>query len=223
MNAFNEAFEIAPEVAYDPEWENGTGYLNGATTWVPDTIDGFIHAVYKATDPSGRKILLIPIRDGRYGTHVIFERFSSSNDGIVVLVHNAPPITAPITGNGALSDKALVDMIGFVMKTEDGRVRALHGLNDKINGVLEARRQIVDNIVRAEELAEEQGIKDNASPGVVSVFIKRCANFMSRFREEPAEITIHERDNQHVTFEFPIRPSEQIKDLLSRAVSITVA
>lgn len=223
-NAFVKAFEIAPEVAYDSKWENGTGYLNGATFWVPVSKDGVTHDIYKSVDPAGRKILLIPINKGRYGTHVIFERRSEVPEGErPVYVQNASSITRALSPTGALSDSELEQVIGNVIIKENGQVKVLHGLDDTIAAVLGARRTLVENIIRAEELAEDQGIMKYASDEVVKTFINHLGNFMAGTRIQPTEITIYEDDVQYSTFEYPITPEGPVVDLLRKAVRITVS
>ncbi|HWT40244.1 MAG TPA: hypothetical protein VN081_03160 [Dongiaceae bacterium] len=58
-----------PEIAYDPLWENGTGYFDRlAKTKIAE--------VSKSHDPSGRGILMVPDEEG---TIVIFQRIPNDN------------------------------------------------------------------------------------------------------------------------------------------------
>jgi len=70
------------EVAYQPRWENGTGYLDHA---VSDTTIVHPIQISRAIDSHGRKILLLPQADGK--NIVIFQRFAGSDK---VIVSNQP-------------------------------------------------------------------------------------------------------------------------------------
>lgn len=81
----NQAFlslfiNTVPEVPFDPAWDNGTGYMDGATnfTVVPGT-------TVKSTDLNGRKIVLMGTE---IGTLTVFQRYAKDDDTVVV--YNAP-------------------------------------------------------------------------------------------------------------------------------------
>ena len=77
---FEQAFcGITNVITFDPTWANGTGYFDGAVK-VPMAIG----AVAKSNDTAGRRIILIGTR---FGTVVVFDRYSGQTDG-GVYVHN---------------------------------------------------------------------------------------------------------------------------------------
>lgn len=83
---FNEMFEIIKaEIPFNPEWNNGTGYYDGACKG-PDKviIDAGQMAKCISPFPNNRKIIFVgtPV-----GTLAVFERFSEGANG--VYVHNA--------------------------------------------------------------------------------------------------------------------------------------
>jgi len=93
---FSEAWEVCEtRIDYNPEWENGTGYLDNA---VDLSIEGGGVAFSQTTD--GRRILLIGTD---FGTIVVFDRYC--ND-LSTQVCNTPNGIAELCNacNGVNSD-----------------------------------------------------------------------------------------------------------------------
>lgn len=95
-----------PFVEYNPEWANGTGYLDGAVTdlsiW--DHVDG---SRCRSIDDNGRRIL---IAKTQFGNVVIFERRKQDDsEDPTPWVSNAPNVLSQtlipsgITSNSAMS------------------------------------------------------------------------------------------------------------------------
>ena len=95
------------EVPFNPQWPNGTGYLDGVCHEENLVLPG---QVVKATDPHGRKVL---IAGTRQGPAAIFERYTGGDAG--VLVFNFPAALdneASDFPSGAISEKN-IDRVFF--------------------------------------------------------------------------------------------------------------
>ena len=74
---FNMVHENATDVAFKPEWKNGTGYLDGsAYAELPEIQVG---GTFRFTDDFNRRAVGIKVVAGH--NLVIFERYSPSDDG----------------------------------------------------------------------------------------------------------------------------------------------
>ncbi len=91
---FLATWDEAPHIAFCPEWNNGTGYMNPATTITVSRVVGFFD------EESKRRGILVPCAKGSL---VVFERYSDGRDG--VLVSNSPCL--PTIFTGALSVEAM--------------------------------------------------------------------------------------------------------------------
>ncbi len=119
---FNAAFDrINATVAFNPDWKNGTGYLNGAVVEQ-------ISETSKSVDDHGRKIILIPVVIGNL---VLFERYKGGNG---VIVCNCPrTIEAIVPGlSNQISDETLSDILGSEYEPDIGqRLRKFAELSAK--------------------------------------------------------------------------------------------
>lgn len=76
---FDTLSKQLPEVPFKKEWENGTGYFDGAYK------DASITSACKSTDPYGRTLILIPYRDrGRHAVMVWSQRYSDRTYPLVL-------------------------------------------------------------------------------------------------------------------------------------------
>ena len=77
---FAAAFDrINTIVEFNPEWKNGTGYLDGAV------VEKGVKEICKTTDDLGRRVIVIPLNVGNV---VVFERYSDPKSDTIV--SNAP-------------------------------------------------------------------------------------------------------------------------------------
>jgi hypothetical protein len=103
---------INEEVTYNPEWENGTGYLDYAV------INAGINVglVAKSITAQGRKILMIGTRSG---TVVCFERYTDPESSVVVF--NMPREVERLYGGllldetAGLSSQAIMTLTGHMV------------------------------------------------------------------------------------------------------------
>ena len=77
--------EIQTEIPFDPEWANGTGYLDGAVSY-PLPPGG----TAKTTDNYGRRVILIGTR---FGTVAVFDRYQGQTDGGVYVSNRPQSVT----------------------------------------------------------------------------------------------------------------------------------
>ena len=77
--AFNAIFAATKEIPFNPEWNNGTGYFDGAEMGPNAPL---LHGgeVVRATDPKGRRILIMGTC---LGNVVVFQHFSDRDDVFV--------------------------------------------------------------------------------------------------------------------------------------------
>lgn len=108
VQLFNEVFDkVTTEIEYDAAWENGTGYLNYAVHGgnAPKLPEG---ELAKATDPDGRKIIIIGTR---LGNIVVFERYSNKGDD-AIYVTNAPSELKDFICSGRVNYESMVMLLG---------------------------------------------------------------------------------------------------------------
>ena len=100
MDAFNKLFDLTINtVSFNPEWHNGTGYLNGVV-YVP------LAAVSKTIDDKKRRIILMPVEGGNI---VVFERDPVCRPGLIV--SNRPKFLPTDIDEALASSISEVDMI----------------------------------------------------------------------------------------------------------------
>lgn len=120
---FNAAFDrINATVAFNSEWKNGTGYLDGAVT-------AKITETSKSIDDHGRKIIFIPVVIGNI---VLFERYKDGEHGVIV--SNCPVTIKRIVSdlNGHISNDALEELLGSEYEPDIGqRLRKFIELSSK--------------------------------------------------------------------------------------------
>ncbi len=120
---FNAAFDrINATVQFNPDWKNGTGYLNGAVVEQ-------ISETSKSVDDHGRKIILIP---AVVGNIVLFERYKNGEHGVIV--SNCPVTVKRIVGglNGQISNDTLEELLGSEYEPDIGqRLREFAELSTK--------------------------------------------------------------------------------------------
>ena len=108
---FNRVFnsiKTEDTIEFDPKWENGTGYLNGATK-----VHVEVGVIKASKDTHGRRILLIGTR---YGTTVIFDRFKDQTVG-GIYVMNTPSkntLIKSLLGHSNLSYEHMENAIGGI-------------------------------------------------------------------------------------------------------------
>lgn len=84
---FTKAFEAATiKVAYDTDWENGTGYFDGGVTADLGLAEG---EVARSEDPNGRRIIFVGTAKGNV---VVFDRRSGQAGDLTggIFVSNVP-------------------------------------------------------------------------------------------------------------------------------------
>jgi hypothetical protein len=114
LNAIYNVVHV--EIKYNPEWENGAGYLDYAV------INAGINVglVAKSITAQGRKILMIGTR---FGTVVFFERYIEKDNNIVV--QNMPDKIKKLYSGLLLSSvqfgvsiEALMTLTGYVVHSD---------------------------------------------------------------------------------------------------------
>lgn len=96
--------KVSTEVVYDPQWENGTGYFDGA---VKARLGIRAGEVAKATDPKGRRIVLVGTP---FGNAVVFDRKPSGE----FQVKNLPKVIEYLIGySEVMFDGSIVTLEGM--------------------------------------------------------------------------------------------------------------
>ena len=102
---FNDAFEAATKVPFDPAWSNGTGYYDNAVSYPLEY--GSVHA---AIDNCERKIILVGTR---LGTVVVFQRYTGRDD-IYVSNHRTSKIFNALLGTTNLNETQMYNAVGVM-------------------------------------------------------------------------------------------------------------
>jgi hypothetical protein len=108
---FTEAFnnDEVPEITYNPNWANQTGYLDYAVKGdnAPVLAAG---QMVKTRDPRGRRIILIGTRKGNVA---VFDRYSGQTE-MGTWVTNAPrtPIFQTLLSGSAVGEAEMVTLVG---------------------------------------------------------------------------------------------------------------
>ena len=100
MNNFLKGHKILVDnkatIAFDPAWENGTGYLDGACQAIIP-VDGY----YATEDSHGRKIV---IHKNPRGIVVVFQRHIAGQSNVIVSNNNHPvPFDSSMTNEQVVS------------------------------------------------------------------------------------------------------------------------
>ena len=120
---FLEAWNNVPKVEYKTEWENGTGYLDHATTDSSLNLKKDQFVATTATN-SDRKVLIKGLGNGL--NQVIFERYTKGHRGI--LVSNTPSgrklkDTSLDFPKGAFSTSLNINTVKAFLNEQDHTVR----------------------------------------------------------------------------------------------------
>ncbi len=107
-DTFNKFFEKFPTIQFNPEWNNGTGYLNGAVC------DSSITQPASFTTNDGRRGFVFPDVFG--DNIVIFERYSNASG---------------ITYNGSTRSEAILNAGAgeYVGRLQDHHIRCFLNLS----------------------------------------------------------------------------------------------
>lgn len=97
--AFNTLFndDNVMEITYDHRWANGTGYFDQAV------YDSSIVAPSKAIDVHGRRMLLLPVKEGNL---IIFERYSDGKGPLIGQLLEMKP-----SGDKGITSKPMNDEV----------------------------------------------------------------------------------------------------------------
>lgn len=99
--------DIRGIVAYDPAWENGTGYLDHAVELVP--MDPGERA--KSIDPNGRKIIFVGTR---FGNVVLFQRYDAKSElDVFNVTSNTSYKMRPFVSAGYLTREEILAYCGY--------------------------------------------------------------------------------------------------------------
>lgn len=111
---YNDDAFVSKDIAYDPEWANGTGYYDGAVK--ADMAELGVGQVGRSRSPApnNRRILIVKTR---YGNVVVFERMTPAEDGTLKgpITINMPDMirhTELIGTEGPLTIDQLVSIFG---------------------------------------------------------------------------------------------------------------
>lgn len=103
----NVIASIVPSVPYCAEWENGTGYFDGAVNEKICEVGATVSSVTSA----GRAIL---IHATAYGNVIIFNRHTNSGNVVMNTNRALQGIVKLIThGNTLLSDESVSSIVGY--------------------------------------------------------------------------------------------------------------
>lgn len=121
VQEFSEAFELAAEIPFRPEWANGTGYFDRAVrgSAAPHLEPG---QLARCVSPENRRLLLIgtPI-----GNIVVFDRYTANEGGIFVA--NMPrAVEHLLLQSNSIDDDGMVRLLGVIPSDNIGfRLRTL--------------------------------------------------------------------------------------------------
>ena len=115
---FLEAFNKAEIVPFKHEWNNSTGYYDGATDDEELNLQRGQIVASRSPEPNNRKLLIRGLGNG-YNV-VIFERYTNGQHGI--LVQNKPSyrdcrienIEIPDIGDSALNSENIKTFLSFI-------------------------------------------------------------------------------------------------------------
>lgn len=151
--AFLETFNFIKEgkrdhdhaVPFNPEWDNGTGYYNGACT---DNLNLPIGSRFCATSLNDRKIIgvVTPV-----GNAVFFERYTGGENGVIVT--NKPRCLSSLWYDGSQTAETIDRIMG-----------APRGFNENIGATL--RGIVLEVVTNAEQM---NALKAQAKGCVVTV------------------------------------------------------
>lgn len=116
-----------PSIGYNTQWENGTGYLNGAIrgSAAPQLEPG---ERVKSLSHDGRKIVMVGTN---LGNVVLFERYCGDDSSIVV--SNMPQsIKSILNIFSALSPEIVADILGLDINSFDRP-----NIGHKVNSIME--------------------------------------------------------------------------------------
>ncbi len=119
-STFTSRYErIETVIPFDPEWKNGTGYLDGAIN-----VKLAAGVCAKSYDDFNRRIILIgtPV-----GTIVLFDRHTGNDDPEkenIVVVINRPWSLARLLPEGSQSDDEFNRIVGYTQESNIGAVLA---------------------------------------------------------------------------------------------------
>lgn len=122
MEAFKKLFKEAKEIKYNSDWENGTGYLDGA---VNEEVD----CSSKCIDRHGRNVVIIPVI---FGNIVLFERYAGNNGTIVRNCNSLYPLNNHIQDediefiNAIHKEKTKKGMLDLFIE----RITKIHSANE---------------------------------------------------------------------------------------------
>ena len=110
QTAFAKVFDsILSTTQYNPEWANGTGYMDGLVNDESLMSEMDIGERVKFTDDDGRRAIGVKTR---HGIAVVFERYSPEGDKRSnVIVSNTPYAVRPLLREGALSDTDIYNAV----------------------------------------------------------------------------------------------------------------
>ena len=108
---FTEIFnnEAVAEIQFNPSWTNGTGYLDHAVKGehAPVLKPG---QMVKATDPRGRRIIIIGTRRGNV---LVFDRYSEQvEQGTWVTNSPRTPVFQSMLSGSAVGEAEMVTLLG---------------------------------------------------------------------------------------------------------------
>ena len=117
---FNKAFDrIETTIAFNPDWKNGTGYLNGAV------VEKGLKEICKTVDDFGRRVIIIPLCIGNV---VVFERYSEPKSDVIV--SNAPVYVKKLAFGLDLGTNLHDKELAFYLGDEFGNPHIGERLND---------------------------------------------------------------------------------------------
>lgn len=105
---FNTRYnKISKEIPFDPEWNNGTGYYDGA---VDLELAPGEEAKSVSPMPNNRKLIFIGTQ---LGTVVLFQRFTDGADGVIVKNVSSDMRRLGMIPDGQLGYDALNAVLGY--------------------------------------------------------------------------------------------------------------
>lgn len=130
---FNKVYNlIETEIPFDEKWNNGTGYMDRA---INVTLSPGAFAKSRTSGANNRKIILIGTR---FGTVVVFERYTEGQNG--VFVSNTPSMIRRFCFSyfpeGRLGAVDLLHIFGLWIDEPDRQYRGDMNISDHIESLI---------------------------------------------------------------------------------------
>lgn len=116
---FHILYRKLPQIDYNPDWANGTGFFDGAVK------DRTIRQASACQDPIGRWVIILP---GLCGNIVLFKRFCMPESSIY-----AVSFSGELHGTEMVAPKG--GLLHLILKDQDHYAQLIREINNRVRNV----------------------------------------------------------------------------------------